>query len=551
MKTCNPYTRPPTSAQTQLPSREQDNSSLPSVLMAIFIEEPTPFMEGFFSTLKELDYPKERLHLFIHNPIEYHAKHVGDFISQVGAQYASLELVDFKLLNSSSELTNGGEGLGKQASIPASEWQAREHALHKCKQIHCDYLLSLDSTARLELPEALRVLIETNRTIVAPLLSRPGKLWSNFWGSITRDGYYARSADYVELVARKRVGIWNVPLLMNAYLIEGKFLARQLELAEARSSGAANRINEQTEQAEPRQQGLDGANQTATTTTSDRVNQAEHHGLAYHDARYPSIKPALIFARNLRYMNQFQFVTNQLEFGHLVDATEYNISRKYPDFYQLIQNKPDWEREYLHENYTELFDERDEDETNYPNRIRLEEPCRDVYWFPLVSDKFANELVDMMESFGQWSAGKNYDPRIEGGYESVPTRDIHFRQVGLHDMWLYFLREYIMPIQLKEYIGYEHDPPRTDLAFVVRYHPEEQPSLRPHHDSSTYTLNIALNSPGVDYEGGGCRFVRYNCSVTQSRKGWALIHPGRLTHYHEGLPVTKGTRYILVTFVDP
>lgn len=52
-------------------------------------------------------------------------------------------------------------------------------------------------------------------------------------------------------------------------------------------------------------------------------------------------------------------------------------------------------------------------------------------------------------------------------------------------------------------------------------------------------------------QGGGSRFLRYNCSVTAPRKGWALMHPGRLTHYHEGLPTTAGVRYIAVSFVDP
>ena len=52
-------------------------------------------------------------------------------------------------------------------------------------------------------------------------------------------------------------------------------------------------------------------------------------------------------------------------------------------------------------------------------------------------------------------------------------------------------------------------------------------------------------------QGGGCRFLRYNCSVVDTRMGWALMHPGRLTHYHEGLPLTNGTRYIMVSFIDP
>ena len=41
------------------------------------------------------------------------------------------------------------------------------------------------------------------------------------------------------------------------------------------------------------------------------------------------------------------------------------------------------------------------------------------------------------------------------------------------------------------------------------FHSDEQPFLRPHHDSSTFTINIALNKAGVDYEGGGCNFIRY------------------------------------------
>ena len=38
------------------------------------------------------------------------------------------------------------------------------------------------------------------------------------------------------------------------------------------------------------------------------------------------------------------------------------------------------------------------------------------------------------------------------------------------------------------------------MNFVVKYHPSKQYFLRPHHDSSTYTINVALNRRGVDYE---------------------------------------------------
>ena len=47
------------------------------------------------------------------------------------------------------------------------------------------------------------------------------------------------------------------------------------------------------------------------------------------------------------------------------------------------------------------------------------------------------------------------------------------------------------------------------------------------------------------------RFLRYNCSVVGHPVGWSIIMPGRLTHYHEGLETTKGTRYIAISFINP
>ena len=38
------------------------------------------------------------------------------------------------------------------------------------------------------------------------------------------------------------------------------------------------------------------------------------------------------------------------------------------------------------------------------------------------------------------------------------------------------------------------------MNFVVKYWPEGQHSLRPHHDSSTFTINVALSRPGIDFE---------------------------------------------------
>lgn len=46
------------------------------------------------------------------------------------------------------------------------------------------------------------------------------------------------------------------------------------------------------------------------------------------------------------------------------------------------------------------------------------------------------------------------DERLTGGYENVPTVDIHMNQIGFEKEWLKFLREYITPVTEKLYPGY-------------------------------------------------------------------------------------------------
>ena len=151
----------------------------------------------------------------------------------------------------------------------------------------------------------------------------------------------------------------------------------------------------------------------------------------------------------------------------------------------------------------------------------------------------------MAENTNSWSQGgqKHYDKRI-GNVENHPTQDIHMKEIGLEDMWKFIVETYIKPIIWKEYHYSTRD---INISFIVKYSMDGQKQLRPHHDSSTYTVNICLNS---DFEGGGCHFIRQNKTIINKDIGSMIIHPGRLTHYHKGLPITQGTRYILVSFIN-
>uniref|UniRef100_A0A2K6SN18 Procollagen-lysine,2-oxoglutarate 5-dioxygenase 1 n=1 Tax=Saimiri boliviensis boliviensis TaxID=39432 RepID=A0A2K6SN18_SAIBB len=383
------------------------DEALPTVLVGVFIEQPTPFVSLFFQRLLRLHYPRKHIRLFIHN-------HVSSRHS----------------VGSSCGLGPGPRGGG---------------------------------------------------------CSEPRSLWSNFWGALSADGYYARSEDYVDIVQGRRVGVWNVPYISNIYLIKGSALRAELQSPDL-----------------------------------------------FHHRK---LDPDMAFCANIRQQDVFMFLTNRHGLGHLLSLDNYRTTHLHNDLWEVFSNPEvsDWEQRgpgILH------------------SVTLAGKPCPDVYWFPIFTEAACDELVEEMEHFGQWSLGDNKDNRIQGGYENVPTIDIHMNQIGFEREWHKFLLEYIAPMTEKLYPGY-YTRAQFDLAFVVRYKPDEQPSLMPHHDASTFTINIALNRVGVDYEGGGCRFLRYNCSIRAPRKGWTLMHPGRLTHYHEGLPTTRGTRYIAVSFVDP
>ncbi len=55
------------------------------------------------------------------------------------------------------------------------------------------------------------------------------------------------------------------------------------------------------------------------------------------------------------------------------------------------------------------------------------------------------------------SPGLAQDARLQGGYENVPTRDIHMNQIGYEAEWLHFLNAYVRPLQENVFIGYFHN----------------------------------------------------------------------------------------------
>jgi hypothetical protein len=324
----------------------------------------------------------------------------------------------------------------------------------------------------------LKDLLSYSKKIISPMIHIKGKVWSNFWGSLSNIGFYDKSFDYYKILNRDIKGLWNVPYIYGVYLMHQSVIEMIPNLY-----------------SEPEDMDLD-----------------------------------MRFCHQLRSHNVFMYIMNIKEYGYM----EENVS-----IFDLFDSRSIWEERYLHPNFRDFILGKED--------LDIKELCGDVFQFPLFTKEFCDEIVESSESYGKWSKGGQayLDERI-GSYENYPTKDIQLSELGYDKHWEEIVDSYISKVVKLVYSNYKTKG--VNLSFVVRYKWDEQKDLEPHHDSSVYTMNVALNRSEIDYFGGGCHFIRQEYIVKNLKQGFCVIHPGRLTHYHEGLETTDGIRYILISF---
>ena len=167
----------------------------------------------------------------------------------------------------------------------------------------------------------------------------------------------------------------------------------------------------------------------------------------------------------------------------------------------------------------------------------------DILKLQIFTPVFCKELIECAEKLDTWSQGgeKHYDKRSHN-IEHYPTQDTHMNQIGLDEMWKFVMKNYISPLIWKTY---KYAYAGINMAFIVKYSMDGQKELRPHHDSAAFTTCLCLNN---EFEGGGVHFCRQNQTLVNKDIGSVIVHPGRVTHRHQGLPISKGVRYLLISF---
>ena len=100
--------------------------------------------------------------------------------------------------------------------------------------------------------------------------------------------------------------------------------------------------------------------------------------------------------------------------------------------------------------------------------------------------------------------------------------------------------------------AFHFEPSNLEGLKIIRYDGQDQGFFSPHRDNNTqevarrrFALTLNLNSPKT-YKGGALRFLEYGPDLYHPAQGEAWVFS--CSHLHEVTPVTRGSRYVLITF---
>ena len=452
-------------------------------MVEIFLDKISGFLESFITNIINLDY----------------GTHSSNIVLTIYNFYSKYEWIEKYLPNLVKQSINPEI---KIEFITISEYPEitdikyyRESSIDKFKNSELDLYLTIDTSHFLE-KNTLNQLYCQQQYIIVPLLEQYGTRFTNMWTDIEENGYYKGSKFYDKIINQTFKGLCNVPYFNNTCLI------------------------------------------------SSMIKDNYDLGDIYKYNKWMDTDLDMGVCENIRNMDLQIWLNTNDNFGEIIKLEhaeniweKFNETSSQFDLYLLNDSKKQWEKRFIQKDIYENIIEN-------VDGIVINEPVRDLFNFDFFTPLFCSTLIDICNSSNSWSSGKNEDERIDGGYENVPTQDIHMNQLDLHDVWATILDTYISKIVRFLYSNFETK--ETNIIFVVRYSMDGQKDLRPHHDSSSYTVLFKLNS---EFEGGGTHFLRQNYKSDNGNIGSCTMHPGRLTHHHSGIPITSGERYLLVGFI--
>lgn len=170
-----------------------------------------------------------------------------------------------------------------------------------------------------------------------------------------------------------------------------------------------------------------------------------------------------------------------------------------------------------------------------------QEVANDILVLPFWTEEFCREVIaaaEVMDEFRplQSDVQNNAAPGQELRFNRISPRFAENFQAHFKRRVEPIVRQHWWPLQLGA----------NRMPFVLKYAPDAQPSLDPHHDAAMISMTIVMND---GYDGGLLTSPRQHWDSRNIRPGTMIVFPSRVTHVHWVLPVTAGTRYSVAAWV--
>jgi len=200
-------------------SKPRDQITIPpTVVVVILVRNKAHSLPNFLAFIDRLNYPRDRMSIFLrsdHN-VDNSSSILREWVAGVTPLYHSL--------NVEINDTRGGYETEKNSMDWPDErmsalMQLREAGLRWARQIWADYVFYVDADNLLENSDVLTTLMRYRKTVIAPMLISLGR-YSNWWGDMTENLYYLRSADYMAILNREKVGLFQVPMVHSTFLVD-------------------------------------------------------------------------------------------------------------------------------------------------------------------------------------------------------------------------------------------------------------------------------------------------------------------------------------------
>ena len=120
-----------------------------------------------------LDYPADSVSLFIFSSNKFADGKVSDWLKEK-------VFSKVRFLSSSEGITG-----------PMARKMAMQHGIDQ----NAEFVFFLDGYVQLTNGMTLKRLIESNKDLIAPGMSRFGKLWSNYWGAVATGKHFLTGKD--------------------------------------------------------------------------------------------------------------------------------------------------------------------------------------------------------------------------------------------------------------------------------------------------------------------------------------------------------------------